>query len=135
MEMGLEPVTARPRAMVLVVEDEPLLAMSLVDFIEAAGCEALEVRSAAAAIAILERRHDIRVVLTDLDVRGSVLGMKLAAQIRDRWPPIELILTSSAPHPPRVEDLPVRGVYLGKPFEGAKMIAAIRAFTAYPSAA
>jgi DNA-binding LytR/AlgR family response regulator len=42
----------------------------------------------------LESRNDIRIVFTDIDMPGSMDGMKLAACIRDRWPPVQLILTS-----------------------------------------
>ena len=61
---------------------------------EAAGYRAIEVSNADEAIAILEARKDIRIVFTDIDMPGSMDGLKLARAIRDRWPPIELILTS-----------------------------------------
>lgn len=120
--------TAARRPVVLLLEDEPILAMTLVDYVEAAGCDVVEVGSTAEAIRILERRTDIRIVVADLDTRGSVMGLKLAALIRDRWPPIELILTSSAPRAPRAETIPARGVYFGKPFDGTAMVTTIRDF-------
>ncbi|XYD12110.1 response regulator (plasmid) [Methylobacterium sp. NMS12] len=97
------------RPIVLLLEDDPLLAMSLSDYIEAAGCDVVEARTTCEAIRILEQRTDIRVVVGDLDTRGSVMGLELAALIRDRWPPIEMILTSSAPRPPRATSMPARG--------------------------
>ena len=39
---------------VLVVEDDPILMMSLVDFVEQAGCEAVEATSVTEALQILE---------------------------------------------------------------------------------
>ncbi len=84
-------------AIVLVVEDDPILMLSLVDFVENAGCEAIEATTVADAIRILETRPDIRTVFTDLDMRGSTAGMALALSIRDRWPPIELLMVSSQP--------------------------------------
>lgn len=116
----------RPR--VLLLEGEPLLAMTLSDLVDEAGCEVVEARSTAEAVRILEERTDIRVVVADLDMRGSVMGLKLAAMIRERWPPIELILTSSAPRAPRANTIPARGVFLGKPFDNAAMVSTIRNF-------
>lgn len=60
--------------------------------------------------------------------RGSVMGLKLAAMIRERWPPIELILTSSASLALRANTIPARGVFLGKPFDSAAIISTIRNF-------
>ena len=115
-------------AVVLIVEDDPILMMTFVEYVEEAGCEAVEARTVAEAIRVLESRADIRTVFTDLDIRGSTAGMKLALVIRDRWPPIELLLISSQPW--RAEDLPARGVLLGKPFDKRKIVGAIQAFAA-----
>ena len=78
----------------LVVEDEPLLRMLAVDVGEDAGFLVVAAANADDAVAILESRGDIRLVFTDIDMPGSLDGMKLAACIRDRWPPIHIILTS-----------------------------------------
>lgn len=114
------------RPVVLLLEDEPLQRMMLSDLIEEAGCEVVEVTNAPDAVRILEARSDIRVVMADLDVRGSMLGMTLAAMIRDRWPPIELILTGSIK--PKLETIPARGVFHNKPFDQRRLVASIRQF-------
>ncbi|UIN35023.1 response regulator [Methylobacterium oryzae] len=113
---------------VLVVEDDPILMMALVDYVENAGCEAVEATTVVEAIRLLETRTDIRTVFTDLDMRGSTAGMKLALSIRDRWPPIELLMISSQPWD--AAQIPDRGVVLGKPFDRRKIVAAIRRFSA-----
>ncbi|MET7245611.1 response regulator [Methylobacterium sp. EM32] len=114
------------RSIVLLIEDEPILMMVLSDLIEEAGCEVVEATTAAKAIRILEERTDIRVVMADLDVRGSVMGLKLAAMIRDRWPPIELILTGAVK--PELANIPARGVFHDKPFDHAGIVRSIRTF-------
>lgn len=114
---------------VLVLQDEPILAMVLEDYVEEAGCTPLTVRTAAEALCILEERADIRIVLADLDVRGSVMGMRLAGIIRDRWPPIELVLTGAMTP---CEDLPARGEFYRKPFEQERIIAALRRLSVDP---
>src|SRR5262249_17101981 len=79
---------------VLVVEDEFLSRLHAVNLVEDAGYEAIEASNAEEAIAILEARKDIRIVFTDVDMPGTMDGLKLAHAIRTRWPPIELIVTS-----------------------------------------
>lgn len=111
---------------VLVVEDDPILMMALVDFVENAGCEAVEATTVVEAIQILESRLDIRTVFTDLDMRGSTAGMQLVLLIRERWPPLELLMVSSQPWD--AAQIPARGVVLGKPFDRRRIVAAIQKF-------
>ena len=59
-----------------------------------AGFEVIEAASADEAMRIFERRSDIRVVFTDIQMPGSMDGLKLAHAVRDRWPPIKIIVTS-----------------------------------------
>ena len=113
---------------VLVVEDDPILMMSLVDFVEQAGCEAVEAPSVTEALQILENRADIRTVFAALDMRGSTIGLQMAMTIRDRWPPIELLMVSSQPWD--AAQIPERGVVLGKPFDRRRIEAVIRKFAA-----
>jgi CheY-like chemotaxis protein len=114
------------RALVLLIENEPIQMMVLSDLIEEAGCAVVEANTTAKAIQILEQRTDIRIVVADLDVRGSVMALQLATLIRDRWPPIELILTGAVkPDPSRI---PVRGVFHDKPFDQHKLVQSIRSF-------
>jgi DNA-binding NtrC family response regulator len=101
--------------------------MYAVAFLEDAGFEAVASSSADAAILILETRLDIRIVFTDIDMPGSMNGIKLAAAIRKRWPPIELIITSGKPGP-RAEDLPCRGFFFSKPYRANDIVEAMRSF-------
>lgn len=117
------------KPVVLVVEDEPLLRMMAVDFVEAAGFEVLEATDADHAVRILEARGDIRIVFTDIDMPGSMDGMKLAKAIRGRWPPIEVILTSGHYDPGDLE-LPSRGVFFAKPYDRGAVVATMRRMAA-----
>ena len=78
----------------LIVEDEFLLRMDAVDMIAAAGFEVVEAANADEAIEILEARRDITVVFTDIQMPGSMDGLKLARAVRGRWPPIKIVATS-----------------------------------------
>src|ERR1700685_1888365 len=79
---------------ILIVEDEPLVRLCAVDAVAAAGFEVIEAASADEAIRILESRSDIRVVFTDMHMPGSMDGLKLAYAVRNRWPPIKIMVTS-----------------------------------------
>jgi CheY-like chemotaxis protein len=69
---------------VLIVEDEFLLRMDAADIIAAAGFEVVEAENADQAIEILEARRDITVVFTDIQMPGSMDGLKLARAVRGR---------------------------------------------------
>lgn len=109
---------------VLIVEDEIIIRMDVADALETAGFYVLEAGSADEAIDILKDRHDIRVLFTDIDMPGSMDGLKLAAMVRDRWPPISIIITSG--HRFMSDDqLPVSGRFFGKPYQPDQIIKAV----------
>jgi CheY-like chemotaxis protein len=111
--MGL---SASSRPVVLVVEDEWLLRMDAADMIAAAGFEVVEAVDADEAIEILESRRDITMVFTDIQMPGSMDGLKLARAIRGRWPPIKIIATSGLVDVGE-KDLPEGGRFLLKPYQ------------------
>lgn len=114
---------------ILVVEDEPLLRMMAADLIEEAGFIALEAANADEAIEILESRNDIRIVFSDIDMPGSMDGLLLAAAIRDRWPPIAVILTSGHVHVSEVA-LPNGGLFFSKPYDHQKLVTTFQTLAA-----
>lgn len=115
-----EPVT------VLVVEDEALIRLAIVDELEVAGFQVFEADSAAAAIVIIERHADIRMIFTDIDMPGTMDGLKLAAFVRDRWPPIKIIVTSGRVIPGAGE-LPAGVPFVAKPYDFDLVIRSIHA--------
>ena len=114
----------RPGA-VLIVEDEPLLRLHAVDIVEEAGFFAIEARNADEAVAILESRSDIMLLFTDVQMPGSMDGIKLAHAVRHKWPPIKIVVVSGHIEVDR-SDLPADSRFFGKPFEAAKMISELR---------
>ena len=115
------------KRVVLVIEDEPVLRIEISDMLEDEGFEVVEATSIENAIEILEARLDIRIVYMDLDMPNGVDGIKIAATIRDRWPPIEIVLTASRVDGARLQ-LPVRAKFFSKPVNRARVIAAVRTF-------
>jgi CheY-like chemotaxis protein len=109
-------------AVVLVVEDEMLLRMRAVDMVEDAGYISVEAVDADEAVAILESRSDIALVLTDIQMPGSMDGLKLAHTVHERWPPIKIILVSGQLKLAAI-DIPADSRFFGKPVEAGEMIA------------
>ena len=116
------------RPIVLIVEDEFLLRMSAVAMIEDAGFEVLEAGDADEAITMLESRSDIRLVFTDIQMPGSMDGLKLAAAVKGRWPPIKIIATSGR-HSIRDSDLPEGALFLSKPYTSEGISILLHALT------
>ena len=113
------------RPVILIVEDELLLRINAVELITEAGFDVVEAGDAEEAIAILEARSDIHIVFTDIQMPGSMDGLKLARFIRGRWPPIKLVVTSGQAAI-RDGDLPEGGVFIGKPYTSAEISATLR---------
>lgn len=112
-------------ATVRVVEDEILIREFVKDELELAGYVVLTAADADAAIATLEARPDIHLVFTDIDMPGSMDGLKLAAFVRDRWPPIHIIVTTGKSRP---ETIPANALFIPKPYLGPSVVAAIQTF-------
>ena len=123
-EMSVMTVLDQPAVptVVLVVEDEMLLRMRAVDMVEDAGYTSVEAADADEAVAILESRSDIALMLTDVQMPGSMDGLKLAHAVRERWPPIKIILVSGQLKPANL-DIPTDSRFFGKPLEAKDMIA------------
>jgi CheY-like chemotaxis protein len=113
---------------ILIVEDEFLLRTDSAEMIENAGFEVVQAGNADEAIAILQVRPAIHVVFTDIQMPGTMDGLKLARFVRDRWPPIKIVATSGLVKV-GAEDLPVGSVFLPKPYRGAQVVAALREMT------
>jgi two-component sensor histidine kinase/CheY-like chemotaxis protein len=110
---------------VLVVEDEMVLRMRAVDIVEDAGFTAVEAVNAEQALSILESRSDISLLFSDIQMPGSMDGLKLAHAVHNRWPSIKIILVSGQV---RVSDgdTPADSRFFGKPLEAKQMIAELQ---------
>src|ERR1700682_75154 len=119
-------VLHQPPAKVLVVEDEMMLRMRAVDIVEDAGFTPIEAVNADEAIAILESRSDIDLLFTDIQMPGSMDGLKLAHAVHDRWPSIKIILVSGQVKPSDAER-PADSRFFGKPLGIGQMIGELQA--------
>ena len=112
------------KAVVLVVEDSTIIRMGAVDLVLAAGYEALQASDADEAIAILESRGDVDLVFTDVHMPGTMDGIRLSHYIRDRWPPVKLIVASGAAILAE-SSLPAGSSFFSKPYDDHTIIQAI----------
>src|SRR6187399_2424419 len=99
---------------VLVVEDEMVLRMRAVDLVEDAGFTAVQAVNADEALSILESRSDISLLFSDIQMPGSMDGLKLARAVHERWPAIKIILVSGQVTPTESET-PAESRFFGKP--------------------
>jgi two-component system, response regulator PdtaR len=112
----------RPAPVILIVDDDRFLRALAIELVNEAGFETLEACDADQAIAVLESCSKIAVLFTDINMPGSMDGLKLASVVSDRWPVIE-ILIASARVPLRKSDLPPNSRFLRKPYRAEAMIA------------
>ncbi len=121
--MVLHDIPGPPK--VLVVEDEMLLRMRAVDIVEDAGFTPIEAVNADEALVILKSRSDVDLLFTDIQMPGSMDGLKLAHAVHERWPSIKIILVSGKLTPTDSER-PTDSRFFGKPLEVKQMIAEIQ---------
>lgn len=116
------------RMVVLAVEDEPIVRMSMADFLDDAGFKVFEAVNADEALALLHARADVQALVTDIEMPGSMNGLELARVVQVRWPGVGIVVTSGrvCPGP---GDLTSKVVFLNKPYLPDAVIGAIRRVT------
>ena len=92
--MAIKGMDRDKRVVVLLIEEDPVIRLLASEFIADSGFEVLNAANSDEAIQILESRDDIRVMFTEINMSGSMDGLKLAHAVRDRWPPIHIVATT-----------------------------------------
>ena len=118
-----EVMVQSKKLVVLVIEDEPLIRMDNALVLEEAGFDVIEAADADEAIAILEKTPAIWAIFTDIDMPGSMDGLRLAHAVKDRWPPIHIFVTSGH-RAIEANELPAGGRFFAKPCDSKALIAA-----------
>jgi two-component sensor histidine kinase/ActR/RegA family two-component response regulator len=117
------PPTSLPN--VLVVEDEMILRMRAVDIVEDAGYCPVQAVNADEAISILESRSDISLLFSDIQMPGTMDGLKLAHAVHNRWPAIKIVLVSGHVKPSEAER-PADSRFFRKPLAVDEMISQLQ---------
>lgn len=109
----------------LLVEDDPLVRMTLAEVLAEAGFAVLEAESAEAALDLVAARDDLALLLTDINLPGAD-GFALARAARRLRPQLPVVYASgrlSEPDPARA--LP-GAPFLAKPFSVSSALATLR---------
>lgn len=116
------------KAVVLIVEDEPLIRFTTLDALEEAGHTVLEAGNADEAMVLLRNRTDVDIVFTDVNMAGSMDGLQLARRVRAMRPRIGIIITSGVVNlDPML--LPANTVFLPKPYQHDRLLTSIHELT------
>ncbi len=108
--------SARPKpATILIAESEAIVRMELADWLTEKGLIVLQAEGADEAIALLDAHPEVKLLLTDIKMPGSMDGARLARHVRGRWPPVKIIVISGSIDAQSAE-LPEDSVFLSKPF-------------------
>jgi CheY-like chemotaxis protein len=86
--------SAQQRLTILVVEDEPLIRISIADHLRSVGYLVVEAGTADEAVSVLSSGSKIHLVFCDVELPGMMGGVSLAAWVRNHYRSIPVILTS-----------------------------------------
>ncbi len=98
--------------------------MATADELTDAGFSVLEAANADQAIRMLETHPEISILFTDIDMPGSMDGIRLAHAVRERWPPVKLVLVSGHQSPEQ-SMLPSESAFFSKPYDVAAISQAL----------
>ncbi|WP_240793977.1 response regulator [Pseudorhodobacter turbinis] len=100
---------------VLLVEDEAIIRISTADVLRDQGWEVREAANAADALKMLEQDEDIELIFTDIDMPGATNGLGLAHVVSERWPTVQIVITSGMSQP-SANELPLSATFVPKPY-------------------
>lgn len=110
-----------PRAIVLLAEDEPLVRMFNADVLDEAEYQVIEATNGEEALTLFEARPDIQVVVTDVEMPGSINGFELARRVTKQRPFVGVLIVSGRVRPTD-EELPDDSLFLAKPYTPPELL-------------
>ena len=114
---------------ILIVEDEFLIRITLSEALSDAGFEVEEAASGDEALTLIDATPGIALLLTDVQLPGSLDGLALARTARERAPDLPVIFMSGRPDCMTAADLSERDMVVPKPYRLADICAAARRLT------
>jgi CheY-like chemotaxis protein len=88
-------LVASREPVILVVEDEVLIRISVSDFLRSEGFNIIEAGNVREALSLLRAHAHIALVLTDINMSGEMEGLELIRKIRRSYPAIKVIAASA----------------------------------------
>jgi len=120
---NLDSVSGSAQLKILLVEDEPFILMDIELQLQQDSHFVVSASDADKAIVVL-RTQVVDLVLTDIDMPGSMDGLGLAAAVRDRWPSVRIVVMSGKQRPSLAE-LPSEARFMSKPFNNSQLREAV----------
>ena len=117
--MTLNTSTDRPT--ILVTEDDELLRLIACELLEDHGYAVVEADNAEEALRVLEKRKDVRLLFTDIQMPPGCDGLELAREVHNRWPRVHLVITSGQVQPTRAE-IADDGRFIRKPYRAKDLL-------------
>lgn len=111
------------RGTILVVEDEVLIRLSLAETLRDEGFSVVEAANADEALAILASSTALDVVLTDVNMPGSLDGVALGRYVRSTRPELKVIVVSGRVPPAAAAE--AADAFLAKPYDPASIVRTI----------
>lgn len=93
----MEDVSPRKAQRILVVEDDPLIRLSIAEELRDAGFEVIEAVDADEALELYEVLGPFSLVFTDVRMPGTINGIALADELRRRNPSMPILITTGNP--------------------------------------
>ena len=105
---------------VLIVEDDALVQLELAAWMTELGLMPTTADNADEALKLLNSGAPIEILLTDVEMPGSMNGVALAKRVAEHWPPIKIVVLSGA-SATELSDLPQGSAFVAKPFDHSKL--------------
>jgi DNA-binding NtrC family response regulator len=110
----------------LLVENDILQRDLLADLLREEGFEVVECSTAEAAeLIVATSGTELRALVTDVNLAGTMSGVELAEYARRKFPRMNVIIISGKP----VTRLPAHTTFLQKPFAPIRVVEAIRSLS------
>jgi CheY-like chemotaxis protein len=111
---------------ILVVEDEFLIRLTLVEALGDEGFNVVEAESGDAGLVALEADTGIQLLLTDIQLPGSLDGRGLARRARQTRPDLPIVYMTGRPDPAAEATATANERYIAKPYTLADICKAVR---------
>jgi len=115
-------------ARILVVEDDVFLRYALAEWLRAEGHEVAEAVSGDEAATVLYSIMTVDLVITDVQMPGSLNGLQLARNIRAAFPSLPVIVVSGQPRPTSFDEVGAAAFFL-KPYDFDELTARVAVLT------
>jgi CheY-like chemotaxis protein len=115
---------------VLLVEDDIVIRSPLAEYLRNLGYVVVEAANAAEAIAVFAARVAVDLVVSDIQMPGSMDGLGLARWVSRNRRGVRMVLTSGADNAARAANL--AEVFIGKPYHAAEVATQIGRLLAAP---